>query len=121
MYRKTIVNRMKAVEEEFRAAALAASDLMRRSADDPTILHSTRVSPAALRACRDHLEDTYLVRLFAVFEEALREVRRVLYRRNGPIKTYDLLRQCTSRQHIPDKYLENADKVREYRGLQILS
>lgn len=54
--------------------------------------------------------------MFAVFEESLRDVRRLVYGRNSPIKTFDLLQQCASRQHMPEQDLANAHKVREYRN-----
>jgi len=104
------------VEREFRAAALAVGRLAKDMLPDPTILGMANVVPADVRACGAGLEDTYLVRMFAVFEEALREVRRVVYGRAGPVQTYVLLNQCASRQKIKSDDLENAHRVREFRN-----
>ena len=116
MYSKQVVLRIGAVEGEHRAAALAVRDLLVRSADDPTVLGSGEVTHADLRACRMNLEQTYLVRMFAVFEEALRDVRRIVYGRSGAIHAYSLLQQCASRQHARVDDLDNAHLVREYRN-----
>ena len=89
MYRKDLVAKMGLIEQEYRAAALAVSDLVRQVLRDPSVLHAATVLPADLRRCRDNLESTYLVRMFAVFEEGLREARRLVYRRDRPAKTYD--------------------------------
>jgi len=51
---------------------------MRRASVDPTLLDAAKVIHTHLRACRNNLEVTYLVRMFAVFEEALRDVRRLV-------------------------------------------
>ena len=68
MYRKDVILAIGAVEKEFRAAALGVGRLMRQAADDPTTLGAANVSHADVRMCSQHLEDTYLVRMFAVYE-----------------------------------------------------
>jgi hypothetical protein len=116
MYRHQIILRLKAVEREFTAASTSVTDLLRRAMLDPEVIRTTGVSLADLRACRDNLERTYLVRLFAVFEEALREVRRILYRKEGAIQTYSLIQQCASRQRIPSDEIRSVHDVRELRN-----
>ena len=116
MFRKEIILRIGAVEAEYRAAALAVAQLLSRAARDPTVLGSGEVTHAHVRACRSNLEQTYLVRMFAVFEEALREIRRTVYGKTGAIQTYMLLEQCASRQHVVADDLDNAHLVRDYRN-----
>src|SRR3954454_6418366 len=116
MYRKEVIIKMGAVERECRAAVVAVSELLRRADADPTLLHTAKVVHADVRNCLQNVENTYLVRLFAVFEEALREVRRVVYGRGGPIKTHALIQQCAARQHVGHDYLTSAHAVREYRN-----
>jgi hypothetical protein len=107
---------MGAVEREFRAAALAIARLVAHMEPDPTVLHSASVVQADMRNCRRNVENTYLVRLFAVFEEALREIRRVVYKKRGPIQAHLLIERCASRQKVRSDDLQNVHRVREYRN-----
>ena len=116
MFRKEIIFRMHAIEREYRAADLATGELLKKAVDDPTTLYFANLAVADVRACRQNSEITYLVRMFAVFEEALREVRRIVYGRSNPIRTYDLLQQFAARQYIPHAHLANAHAVRDYRN-----
>ena len=115
MFRRDIILAMGMVEKEHRAAELALRELARRADADRTLLGPS-VTNADLRSCRDNLESTYVIRILAVFEEALRDVRRIVYAKSGPIKTYALLQQCASRQHIRFDDIANAHLVREYRN-----
>jgi hypothetical protein len=115
-YRSDIIDRMGGVEREFRAAALAVGRLIADMLPDPTVLRGGYVVQADVRACRTGLENTYLVRMFAVFEEALREVRRTVYGKSGPILTYVLLNQCATRQKIKSDELAAAHRVRDFRN-----
>lgn len=116
MFRKEVILRIGAVEREHRASFLAISQFMEHCKRNPLLLRHAALTPADLRICYNNCSVTYLVRMFAVFEESLRDVRRLVYGRNTPIKTYDLLQQCASRQHIPEQDLANAHLVREYRN-----
>ena len=104
------------MEAEYRAAALAVRDLLARAGDDPTVLGAGEVTHADVRACLLNLEATYLVRMFAVFEEALRDVRRVVYLKAGTIHAYSLIQQCAARQGVRFDDLDNAHQVRDYRN-----
>jgi hypothetical protein len=115
-FRSDIIDGMDAVEREFRAATLGMSRLMADMLPDPTILRGAQVVPADVRACHAGLESTYLVRMFAVFEEALRDVREIVYLKQGPIKTYALLNQCASRQKVKTDHLAGAHRVRDFRN-----
>lgn len=115
-YRSDIIDRMDAVEREFRAAALGVGRLMAQMLPDPTILRGAQVVQADVRACHAELENTYRVRMFAVFEEALRDVRQTVYKKRGPIKTFALLNQCAARQKIKSDHLAAAHRVREFRN-----
>ena len=116
MFRKKVILTLTSVEREYRVARLAVSDLLERATNNPTILYAQGVVNSDVRACRANSEITYLVRMFAVFEEALRDVRRTMYRKNTAIKTYDLLQQCAARQGVPDHLRMDAHNVREFRN-----
>lgn len=51
-----------------------------------------------------------------VFEEALRDIRRVAYGRTGAIVAKSLIDQCASREHVRDDDIRNAHDVRKYRN-----
>jgi hypothetical protein len=116
MYRKDIILAMGAVEGEYRCASFALEMLLRNVRSDPRVLADTELTGTDLRMCRRSLESTYFVRMFAVFEEALRDVRRVVYRRRSPIRTHDLIQQCAARQHVRYDDLLRAHRVREHRN-----
>jgi hypothetical protein len=117
MFRKEILLRMAAIEQEWRAATLAVAELARRALDDPTSLRAATVTHADVRACLANLQPTYLVRMFASFEEALREVWRRVYARTTRPETYVLIQRCAVRQNVPFDELANAQAVREYRNV----
>lgn len=101
--RKDIIFRIAAVEREFRAAALAVSALQERVRRDPGTIGTVAVTPADVRNCAANLEATYLVRMFAVFEEALRDVWASAFARRTRPKTVDLLDGCAAHQHVADR------------------
>lgn len=68
-----------------------------------------------VRDCHDDLEDTYLVRLFAEFEQTLRDFWKAKVRNKKP-SVYDLLRSLGGRLHIQNDVVARADAVRDYRN-----
>jgi hypothetical protein len=73
---------IKDIEREYKAARLAVDSLWISVAADPSVLGKGESSRASLRAARNNLDGTYLVRLFAAFEAALRSYNRA--RHNDP-------------------------------------
>jgi hypothetical protein len=67
--------RVKAVENEYKSVRIAVDRLKSVVAHDPTVLGGDS-KPANLGAADRNLEGTYLVRLFAEFESALRSYDR---------------------------------------------
>jgi hypothetical protein len=116
MFRKQVIEAMAAVEREYRAAERAIILLHQGCQSDPAALGSEAITLADVRQCMTHLGDTYLVRLFAVFEEALREVWATAYKRSSHPRTYDLMQGCAARQHVRHDDLAAAHLVREYRN-----
>jgi hypothetical protein len=107
--------RIKGVEREYRAARLALDRLQRDARLDPEILRVAR-SPSELSlpdAIRN-AEGTYLIRMFAEFENALRSFWRTT-RTTVPV-TRDLIDGVGSRRKVPPGTIEAAHRVREYRN-----
>jgi len=117
VYRKEVILKLGAIEREYRAVALAVQRLLQQADRDPNVLGSARITHFDVRACAAALESTYIVRLFAVFEDALRDVRRRAYRKRGPIQAEALLAQCASRQRVREGDVISAHRVREYRNV----
>jgi hypothetical protein len=116
MLRKQVLESMAGVEREYRVAARGVDRLLQQSQSDPTVLGDAAVMPADVRRCLDNLENTYLVRLFAVFEESLREVWAAAFAKTTYPKTKQLLDGCAARQHVRHDDLINAHQVRDYRN-----
>jgi hypothetical protein len=117
MYRKEIVNAMKAVEREHAVAAHAIQMLQTR-------LEMGEALPVALglpdvRRCAEQLERTYYIRLFAVFEEALREIWKRAWNKSTYPKTIDLINGSASRKRVKSDDLEKAQSVRDYRNMLV--
>jgi hypothetical protein len=108
---------IKAVEREYSAARLATDRLIAVAKSDPTILD--RISDLHLRDIHrtsQHLEGTYIIRLFAEFETSLRHFWSRSKRREPPSRTRDLLDGVASTCKILDRDIQNAHSVREYRN-----
>lgn len=69
-----------------------------------------------IRDCHDDLEDTYLVRVFALFETALRRYWRQGLGRNSRPSAKDLLNSIASNCSMTSTVLERTQSVREYRN-----
>ncbi|MBV8487733.1 MAG: hypothetical protein JO161_05595 [Planctomycetaceae bacterium] len=75
---------IKGVENEDRAAQIAVDRLSAEVAANPVLLDRDDVTRTYLNNAQRNLEGTYLVRLFAAFEAALRSYDRA--RRNDPTR-----------------------------------
>ncbi len=73
--------RVKAVENEYRSVRIAVDRLKATVDHDPSVLKN-EPTPANLNVAGKNLEGTYIVRLFAEFESALRSYDRA--RHNDP-------------------------------------
>ncbi len=69
-----------------------------------------------LRSARKSLEETYIVRLFSVFEQGLRLYWAENLRRTSEPPVSDIMSSLRKKNNIPDTVFEDADKVRELRN-----
>lgn len=104
---------VKAVEREYNAARFAVERTLDQARKDPTILR-TDVETAHLVTTLSGLEGTYIVRLYAVFEEALRLFWASLRPTNPPM--HDLIDGVAANRGTPDIDKQNTHAVREYRN-----
>lgn len=108
--------RIKAVEREHTAARLAIDRLL-HAADKATALVGVDVKDRDLRNASDRLEGTYVIRLFAEFETALRLWWAAAKRTEPPGRARDLLDGVAAARRIPFDLQERAHAVREYRNV----
>lgn len=112
------IRNIKAVEREYVAMRFTVDRSLRHARQDPSIL------PRALRIreldhAAAHLEGTYVIRLFAEFETALRAYFRGGRRRRPPGRTRDLLESVAAVVRIPPRALTKAHAVRDYRNVLV--
>jgi hypothetical protein len=113
--REERLDRIRRVEREYQVATVAMRGLGLQLRADPSALADDELRPRDFLACREHLEATYVIRLFAEFEAGLRQVWRVLVRQTSP-PAQILLDSVAARFFIPATWLAHAHRVRPYRN-----
>jgi hypothetical protein len=109
------LGRIKAVEREFHAARLAFDRLSAEVRHDVTLLRES-ISPRDLESASNNAEATYVIRLFAEFETALRIYLPTIRNRPTPGRTRDLLDAVAAARRIGNVDLARAHEVREFRN-----
>ncbi len=107
--------RIEAVDREHAAARLAADRLLAEAQRDPTILQRA-VQVKDVRRMAGRLDGTYLIRLFAEFETALRLYWAAARRTDPPARTRDLVDGVAATCRIAANRIREAHRVREYRN-----
>lgn len=107
--------RIKAVEREFHAARFAIDRLVDAARRDATLLRD-KFAPSDITSASDNLEATYVIRLFAAFETALRLYWPTIRNRPVPGRTRDLLDAIAAARHISHADLSRAHEVRDFRN-----
>ncbi len=108
-------DRIKIVEGRFRAAKASVDHLFAVCQNDPTRIDRIGLRVRDIRDCANDLEDTYLIRAYAVFETTLRDYWQVCIRRtHPPAKT--LIDRVASRCTALANELKDVHTVREYRN-----
>jgi hypothetical protein len=110
------IERIKAVEVEYLVATLAVMVLRDRLSMEPYILAQHLHELADLERMEDNLESTYFVRLYAVFEAALRDCWRLAFNRITQPPVRDLLDGIGSARRVESKVLLAAQRVRAFRN-----
>lgn len=110
---------IKEIEGEYQAARVAVDRLKHEVSVSPDLFIATNWTQAHLRNADANLEGTYLVRLFAAFEAALRSYDRA--RHHDPARTVDasiLIDSTAGRrgQGISKAVREAAHAVRQARN-----
>jgi hypothetical protein len=106
-------SRIKTVEREYVAMRQAADRFRQAALDDPTILQGN-LRHGEIVVASEHLEGTYVIRLFAEFETGARHYWGANWGTDP--RTADLLDGLAARCGIPDTQRDNAHLVRDYRN-----
>jgi hypothetical protein len=110
------MERIRAVEREYLVATVAARGLDERFRADPSALVAERLEFADYRNFRDHLEATYLIRLFAEFEAGLREAWEFPFGRTTVPSVRDLIDSLHAQCSISQDWRDCVHDVRIYRN-----
>ncbi len=114
--RETRLDRMRAVEREYLAAAVATELLEERLRAEPTFLRSRKLRNRDARNLRGNLEGTFVIRLYAEFESGLRDVWQNAFGRDTHPPMRDLIAALGVRRYVPQDVIDSTNVVREYRN-----
>lgn len=116
MKRQLRLNRLKALEKEWRVARLAVRLLESRARVDASMLIGEEMEYSDVLACVRQLAATYLIRLFAEFEAGLRDWWQIAKRRKSRPTTRQLVDSVAASRSIPIDLRDDVHAVREYRN-----
>jgi len=110
------LDRIKVVEREHVAIRLGTERLLADARSDPTILvgNSLRLRDVEYASARS--EGTYVIRLFAEFETALRLFWAAARGGDAPARTRDLIDGVAATRRVRDFDRDSVHAVREYRN-----
>jgi hypothetical protein len=107
---------IRSAEREGELVAVALVVLEDRLRQDPSVLRQHGLQRADLSAGTLNREGTYVIRVFAEFESALREAWERAFGQTTLPKAADLLQAFASRCRVPPQRLGDADRVRIFRN-----
>ncbi len=110
--------RLKAIEHEYRIAALAMRKLVVQARSDPTILEAD-MKFSGIGEALDNLNNTYAIRLFADFETGLRQFWTAARLEPEPRSITEIIDRVASRHRIGSDELRNVHRVRKDRNRQV--
>lgn len=107
-------SRIKSIEREYQSVAAALHSFIELSRRDATVLAGYHVQPSDLMLAQDHVEATYIVRLYAQFESGLRSFWASLRSSSPPSR--DLIDGVAAIRTVPAHIADNAHAVRRFRN-----
>ena len=116
MILREVYQRIRAVEVMHRAAAASARHFCLVCQANPAFLHGKDLRVRDIRDCVADLEDTYLIRMYAIIEIVLRDFwANVCLRKTRP-QAKDLIDRIAARSSILAEDIGRVHRVREYRN-----
>lgn len=83
---------------------------------NPNIISGRLFRLRDIKNCNEDIEDTYLVRLFALFEVTLRNFLEKSLRRKSKPDVSALINRVASRQRVQEDIRQKVHTVRDYRN-----
>lgn len=117
--RQLRIARIASVAEEYRAARTAAGLLDERTKADPNYGEQFGWRQRAGRDFEDKLEATYIIRIYAEFEAALRSFWATYRRQQTHPAMVQLVNAAIPNQRFPQDVVDNADDLRVYRNFLV--
>jgi len=117
--RQIRIQRIVAVEQEFGAGRTAAKLLEKKLEADPSFGNAFGWRQRAGEDFDQNLEGTYIIRMYAEFEAALRDYWKTHLGKSTYPKMVQLVTQAIPDQHFPQDCIDNADDVRIYRNFLV--
>lgn len=117
--RQRRLERMRAIEREWRVASIAAENLGEYLQANPSALAREQLGTTDYRNYRNNLEPTYLIRIFAEFEAGLREAWELAFHQATAPRMRDLIDSISARCVISQGWRDCVHEVRAYRNALI--
>jgi hypothetical protein len=117
--RQLRIERISAVEQEYYAALSAAALLREQLNANPNYGVEYGWRQRAGRDFDNNLDGTYVIRMYAEFEAALRDYWKTYRGKDTHPKMVQLVNESIPDQHFPQDSIDNADDVREYRNFLV--
>ncbi|HZU38361.1 MAG TPA: hypothetical protein VFA18_20720 [Gemmataceae bacterium] len=117
--RQRRILRISAVLQEYLAAKTASDLLTAQTKANPSYGLQQGWDPRAGVAFTDNLEATYIIRIYAEFEAALRDYWLTYRGRATRPKMYQLVNQAIPDQAFSQDVIDNADDVRQFRNFLV--
>jgi hypothetical protein len=117
--RQQRIGRITAVLQEFFAARTASDLLTAQTNANPSYGDAHGWEPRAGTAFAENLEATYIIRIYAEFEAALRDYWRTYRGRDTHPTMYQLVNEAIPDEAFSLDVIDNADDVREYRNFLV--
>lgn len=113
------IRRIRDVEQESLVAEIALDALLDLLSRDSAHLTKRGLNRANFNDCGEYREPTYAIRMFAVFENGLREARRAIRGHTSRAPVAALLEWFSSRCAIESDLLDAAHTVRILRNFHV--
>ena len=114
--RQECLDRIRGVESEYLAASVAVALLEQRLRADPSFGKNPRWGNRDVINLRDNLEATYLIRMCAEFESALRDIWLHCYEQTTQPTLRDVLLALGARRFVPPEWMDTAQLLRQFRN-----
>lgn len=112
-----MIQRVRSCESMYEAGRAATAHFLKTCQSDPShIVSAACFRVRDIRNCHDDLEHTYLIRMFTIFEAALRAFWKHTSGKRSRPKASWLLNRIGATCYMPADHLLGAHGVREFRN-----